>query len=355
MSNARFVAALIFVGALAGCGGGGGGGTTLPQATPTPATNLGQQAVQRSDAQSALAGVQAYEEYSGGGSISTFSAARAMHLALTKVDAKGLLARTPRADATCEDGAEESIVAGAGGSEIVTIEDFYDDGCTEPEAEIVWTASQSGNNITGPATFTQYAQNGSVTGTASATITFYYTSTGTPTGYAFLLTNITQNGTNLGDVGFACTLSSTGATTACGVAAVANVASQSVEQGASVSMAVASGISMQIEAYQGAENTLSVAQSTLPNWSISPSSDLTASVSISGQATATGFTLTLTDNSNGGTFAITGSSSGSVTGTLTSNTGGATDATFTVNAQGNGTLTYSNGTQVSIVDYLVQG
>jgi hypothetical protein len=44
-----------------------------------------------------------------------------------------------------------------------------------------------------------------------------------------------------------------------------------------------------------------------------------------------------------------------VTGTLTDNSTGGTDATFTVNAQGNGTLTYSNGTQVSIVDYLVQG
>lgn len=63
----------------------------------------------------------------------------------------------------------------------------------------------------------------------------------------------------------------------------------------------------------------------------------------------------MTDNTNGGTFAITGSSNGTVTGTLTNNSTSATVATFTVNAAGNGTLTYGNGTQVQIVDYVVQG
>jgi hypothetical protein len=112
---------------------------------------------------------------------------------------------------------------------------------------------------------------------------------------------------------------------------------------------------MAVAAYQGAENALSIAQGTFPNWTISPASDQTASVSLTGAATSTGFTLTLTDNTNGGTFAITGSNSGAVTGTLTNNSTSATVATFTVNGQGNGTLTYGNGTQVQIVDYVVQG
>lgn len=260
---------------------------------------------------------------------------------------------------TCSGGETTTIVSNGNGTATETITDYYSANCTGQAADqIVWTASEpNSTTLTGPATFTQWSPTGAITGTASATITFYVTNGGaTVTGFSFLLTNVVQNGTTLGDVGFACSVNANGASTACGIAAVANVPSIGAMDGASVSLAVTtSSVNMQIAAYQGAQSTLSIAQGTFPNWTISPSSDQTASVSITGQATSTGFALTLTDSTNGGTFAITGSSNGTVTGTLTNNSTSATVATFTVNSLGNGTLTYGNGTQVQIVDYVVQG
>lgn len=356
MRIVRFLAALVCVGALAACGGGGGGGTTLPQATPTPATNLGQQSVQRSDAQSALAGVQAYEEYSGGGSISTLTAVRAVHTMLAKVNPKTLMLSAPRHVLACNSGSgvNESTVPNSNGTETITLQDYYDAACTQLEAEIVWTVTINGDNYSGPAQFTEYSQSGTQTGSADVQITFIIAGNEL-TGFSFLMSSIVQNGTPVGgEVGLACA-AGTGSSATCGIAAVANVSALSLEDGISVTESVTtSSVSMQAADYQGTENSLSIVAGTLPNWTISPSSDLVSSVSITGQATASGFTLTLTDNTNGGTFAITGASSG-VTGSLTNNSTGATVATFTVNAQGNGTLTYGNGTQVTIVDYIVQG
>lgn len=273
----------------------------------------------------------------------------------------------PRHTFACNGGAglNESVVTTGPNTATLTIQDYYDSACTELESEIIWTAteSQSGSQVvvSGPASFSEYAIGNSTTPTASANaqITFYENASYELTGFSYLLSGITQNGSPVGgEVGLACSIA-TSTTISCGVAAVANVAALSAEDGASVSATVTTGssvsISMAVSAYQGSENALSIAQGTFPDWTISPSSDQTASVSITGTATSSGFTLTLTDNTNDGTFAITGSSSGTVTGTLTNNSSGATVATFTVNSLGNGTLTYSNGTQVQIVDYVVQG
>lgn len=354
MLSFRRFAACAFVVSLTACGGGGGGGTVgppAPQATATPATDLSQQAVQRNDAQSALTGVQAYDEYAGNGSISTLTAVRAIHRALAKAN--------PRHAMTCSGGETTTVGPLINGTVTETITDYYNVNCTgQPEDQIVWTASEpNSTTLTGPATFTQWSAAGAVTGTANATITFYITGGGASiTGYSFLLTNVVQNGTTLGDIGLACSVNPNGTSSACGIAAAANVPALNAMDGASVSLSVGtSSVSMQIADYQGGLNALTIAQGTFPNWTISPSSDQTSSVSLTGQATSSGFALTLTDNTNGGTFAITGSSNGTVTGTLTKTSSGATVATFTVNSQGNGTLTYGNGTQVQIVDYVVQG
>lgn len=263
MQSFRRIAAYALVASLTACGGGGGySPPPPPQPTPTPATNLSQTGVQRSDAQSALSGVQAYEEYAGDGSISTLTAVRAMHRALSKVN--------PRHPMSCNNGAGENstIVNNGNGTATETITDYYNVNCTgQPEDQIVWTASEpNSNTLTGPATFTQWSPTGAVTGTANATITFYFTNGGaTITGYSFLLTNVVQNGTTLGDVGLACSVNSSGASTACGIAAVANVPSINAMDGASVTLAVGtSSVSMQISAYQGAENALSIAQGAFP-------------------------------------------------------------------------------------------
>jgi hypothetical protein len=368
MQNSRRLTACVFIFALSACGGGGGSSSSgYISPPPTPATNLSQQSVQRADAQSALTGVQAYEEYAGGGSVSTLSSERSLYALLKEITAPMLQVSHSRRVFTCNGGAgvNETIVETSSTTATVTLEDYYDSACTDLEAEIVWTVteSQSGSQtiLSGPATFSKYAQGNSATPTqtASAQITFYENASDQVTGFSYLLSNMTQNGSPIsGEAGLACNVASS-TSVSCGVAAIANVAALSAEDGALVSASVSTAssvtVSMAVAAYQGAENRLSIAQGTFPNWTISPASDQTASVSITGSATSTGFALTLTDNTNGGTFAISGSSSGNVTGTLTNNSTGATVASFTVNGQGNGTLTYSSGTQVQIVDYVVQG
>jgi hypothetical protein len=351
-SFSRCLALFSIVASLVACGGGGGGGTipSGPAATATPNASLAQQSVQRGDAQATLSGVQTYEELEGSGSAGVLASVRTARAMLAKTHARALLASRHIA-ATCESGEEETI-----SGDTITVEEFYDSGCTEPEATIVWTASQDGYDLTGPATFTTYSTSGAVTETAQMTITFYYNSADVLTGIALLFSSIVENGVQLGQLGVACTESSTNATS-CGLASVSNVGALNVEDGASVTATVSSSeaVSMQIAEYQGAQNTLSISQGTLPSWTISPASDQTASYSLSGQPSGSGFTLTLTDVTNGGTFAVTGSAGGTITGTLTSNASGATEASFTVNALGSGTLTYGSGTQVTITDFVVQG
>lgn len=355
MRSFRVVAAFAFTAFLAACGGGGSspGGVTVPPPIPAPsATGLAQQTVQRSDTQSALTGVQTYEEIAGGGSIGTLTATRSAYRMLAKLNPRKLLsARRSEAGAACSNGEEETV-----SGTTITIEQFYDAACTEPEAEIVWTYTQEGDDYTGPATYTMYSTSGATTETADVQITFDFSSTGTLTAFAFLLTSIVDQGTQLGEAGVAC---AEGSNLTCGVAAIANVAALGSEIGANASATVNSStstVSMQVTDYQGAENALSLAQATIPNWTIAPASDQISSTSMTAQPTSTGFTLTLVDNTNGGTFAIAGSSSGTVTGTLTNNANGATVATFTIDAQGNGTLTYtSSGTTASIVNFVVQG
>jgi hypothetical protein len=343
---------------LAACGGGGGGSSSgasgvynpVPSPSSSAGANLSQTSVERTDAQGALAGVQTYEEIAGGGSISTLTARRAMHSMLAKLNPKALIGQ-PRRPATCNDGSgvNETVTATT-----ITIEQYYDDECTEPEAEIVWTYTQLGDEVTGPATFTEYSVSGATTETANAQITFEYNGSDQLVGFAFLLSNIVDQGTQLGSTGVAC-IDMTSED--CDVASIANAAPLDAEDGVVVSAAVTNtstlAVTMQISTYQGAENALTIVQGVLPNWTITPASDLTQSLSISGSSSASGFTLTLTDNTNGGSFAIIGTAGGA-TGTLTNTATGATVASFSVNAQGNGTLTYGNGSTASIVDYVVQ-
>jgi hypothetical protein len=343
---------------LAACGGGGGSTpptTTGGQTGGSTGGNSGgltSTSVERSDAQSALVGVQAYENAEGGGSGGILTARRM----LEHVDVKAMLAHERRDVPTCEAGStggtEETVVETSSTTETVTIETFYDAACTEPEVDLVWNASLSGTNLTGPATYTQYNATGTTAFTASAQVTIYATSTGTETGISLLITGITGADTgSLVSTGLAC--SETGSA-GCSLAVVGNTSSgeTGVVSDASVST---TAVSMQVQAYQGSAGALSIQAGTFPDWTIAPSSDEIASVSISGgPASGGGFSLTLTDNVNGGTFAITGSANGTVTGTLTATGSSTTDASFSIDAAGDGTLTYGNGTTASIVDFEIQ-
>jgi hypothetical protein len=344
------LSAVLFSVSLAACGGGGssGGGpvsVSPPVVTPVP-PNLSQTATQRTDAESGLVGIEAYRSFATGGSPSTLGAVRQ---ALAHADMRTFVTHARRF-VTCSDGTEESEVA-SGSTVTVTIATYYDANCTQIENQLVWTASQQGSDITGPATFTEYSTAGVVTSTSNATVTFVYTNSSltTLTGISFLITAST------GQVGLACSVTATGSTTACGVALTGDASALSEELGAETTVtASGSQLTMQLSVYQGALNALTISQGTFPSWTISPASDATASVALSGGVTATGFSLSMTDSTDGASLSMTGNAAGAVTGTLTNTSTGASVATFAVDANGNGTLTYSNGSTAAISDYIIQ-
>jgi hypothetical protein len=361
----RFVAALICVAALAACGGGsggsssggGGGGGTPPQ------SNISQQSVQRTDVQSGLSGLQAYESYEGGGSLTSFTATRALTAAVRRRGRAVLTTRRRDGAAGCDDGVVQTEVPNSSGTVVtVTVSVYYDAACDNIESTLVWAASEtSSTEISGPATLTNYSTTGAVTQTANATIAFYLNSQDELTGLSILATSIVANGVSLGQAGIACNVPSL-SSFSCGVAAATNIASSSLEDGANVSLSGSQTstqltVSMSISTYQGALNALSITAATFPDWTISPSADLLGSLSMSGteSPTSTTVSLTMTDSTNNATLTMSGSVGGTITGTLTNNATGTAVATFSVNAQGNGTVTYGNGSTASIVDYMVQG
>ncbi len=365
MRNIRFVAALMCVGALTACGGGGGGSSSGGgSGVNPPQSNISQQSVQRTDVQSGLSGLQAYQSYEGGGSLTGFTATRALTAAVRRNGRTVLSTRRRDGAAGCDDGVvEETPIDNSNGSITITINVYYDAACDNIESSLTWTASEvpSSDEVSGPATLIDYSTSGTVTETANATIAFYLNSQDELTGLSFLATSIVANNVSLGQAGIACNVPSL-SSFSCGVAAATNIASSSLEDGANVSLSGSQTstqltVNMQISTYQGALNALSITAATFPDWTISPSADLLGSLSMSGteSASSTTVSLTMTDSTNNATLTMSGSAGGTITGTLTNNATGATVATFTVNAQGNGTVTYGNGSSASIVDYMVQG
>lgn len=356
----RFTTALTLCALLAACGGGGGGGGTTGGGGVTPPTtpNVTQQSVQREDAQSGIAGVQAARSVTNGDT-TTYAKVRALRAYVERLGKAAIFGPGARYGiGPCSGGQETSQTNNPNGTVTLEIDTFYDNACTAIESKLVWTASQSGADITGPATSTQYSNSGTVTETDTMTITFYLSGSNL-TGFSLQVTSIVQNGAQVGQAGVACTIVST-SSISCGVADANNVTAGEVGANVSETVTVASNsnttLSMQVSAYQAnAANALSISAATFPFWTVSPAADQTQSVSVSGSTTATSITLTVTDSTNGGSLAIGGSTSGAVTGTLTRTDTGATVATFSIDGFGNGTLTYGGGTQVSIVNYAVQG
>lgn len=369
---ARAFAVLTISTMLAACGGGGGGGTTGSSggggSTVTPpgpsSANMTQQSVQRADVQSSLAGVQAVREASGGSATILARERNALRAAVAQARRAGFFgsARVIAVATSapgCTNGTVTSTAAGPNGSTVFTVSTYYDSLCTEIESTVVWTATQSGDTVSGPATETLYSTSGTVTETANAQLTLVYSSTQVLTGLSILMTSIVSNGKQQGQVGIGCSTVST-TSVSCGVAVASDVYTSSLEQGANVSFtatttSTGATVSMQASAYQSALDGLSISAAAFPDWTISPASAQTGSVSITGTESASAVSLSVTDSANGGSVAISGTVSGTMNGTLTRTDTGATVATFTIDQFGNGTLTYGNGTQVQIVNYAVQG
>lgn len=170
-------------------------------------------------------------------------------------------------------------------------------------------------------------------------------------------------------VGVACNVLSASAV-GCGFGAVDHATSIGQDLGATLAFNANEGasngsvtvtLSGNGAAYSGAVNALSLNAGSFPNWTIAGGSTIDSatfngSVTFAASGALTGASFTLSDAASDAT--VTVSAAGSpvvVTGIVKQTDTGATLATFTTDAAGNGTITYSNGTTAPIVAWHVMG
>lgn len=368
---------------LTACGGGGGGGSSP---TPLSTPNTGPAPIQSTSVQRAVAN-QALAVPSAAGSIYTAAsvtgAASARHImdaarhamsgwragASGVASPQGLRRLSSVTYSACSNGVETA------GNEVSQTEAqvyeriFYDAACAHLYQDI----------------FLDLVATSSTAASATGTDT-YYTSSGQVYDYTTLSLAITETASNTGTIsllgtdapsptaaqtaaiGVACSINSNAI--GCGFGGVAHVASASQDLGdtlsfnATISSAANSttlAMSGTDTSFAGSLNTLSLSAGTFPNWVVSGGSTVdnasfTASLTYTTSGNLTTMTLTLTDAVDDASVSISASGTPAViTGTVKQTSTGQTVATFTTDASGNGTITYSNGTTATITNWVVQG
>ncbi len=369
---------------LTACGGGGGGGSTTP--APGPAPTPSTPPIHTTNVQRAVAN-QALAVPSAAGKVYTFAtitgAGTARHIMATARQAmsawragasrgaspEGLRRASSVTYSACANGAESAV------NEISQVEiqayerTFYDAACTHLYQDV----------------FLDLVATSSSTVTATGTDA-YYTSSGTIYDYATLALTITVTGANTGTItvqgtdapspsaaqtaaaGVACSINSN--SVGCGVGAVAHEAAASQDLGdtltfnatvSTTSSAVALAINGTGSSFAGSLNALSLSAGVFPSWVVTggttvDTASFNGSVNFTTSGYVTGMTLTLSDAADDGTVTIAASGTPAViTGTVKQTSTGQTLATFTTDASGNGTITYSNGTTATITNWIVQG
>lgn len=268
----------------------------------------------------------------------------------------------------CTSDTETALVAVSQTEEQIYMRTFYDSACTQLDQDIYLDVVAT-NSTTGTATGTdtQYTQSG--TPFAYNTIAMSLTGIGTASaGISIEITDAaTATSPQLGVVGVACGIA-TGAS-ACGFGAVAHDQAANSDVGMTIAdnVSVATGQGGLIDvtltgsgaAYSGALNALSLTAGTFPAWAVSGGSAVD-STTVSGQLAFTpalqfaSGTLTLTDSSDLGSASFTIATTGG-NGSITDTATGKVVATFSVDATGTGTITYSNGTTGTISNWVLLG
>jgi hypothetical protein len=243
--------------------------------------------------------------------------------------------------------------------------EFYDTACTtlyqDIFADIVATDSTSAS-LNG--TVTEYARSGSVS--AYLTLALKLAGIGTPSA------TITMSATQAPDatspqtaaLGLSCGLASAGAS--CGFGAFARIQKLSQDEGVTMNLTLSESVANTVttvpvtgtaSAYTGALDALTLSPGTFPAWIIGGGT-LVDTASFNGQFayTSAGLlssgSLSVADSADDGTVTLTATAQ-SLTGTIKQTSTGTTVATFTVDAAGNGTIAYSNGTTAQIVGWNV--
>lgn len=372
--------------ALSACGGGGGGGgsAALPSApVSTPASApIQTTSVQRAVASQSLAsysGTQQATSLGGYGGAAALGMRRRLDAAAARVTSAyragaRATAGTARqaqsvAYSACSNGAESATVAVSASEEQLYERSFYDSACTKLHQDIYLDVVATGpTSATATGNATLYSLTGAVY--AYETLTMSITGVGTGAGtFSVVLTDAASaSSPTIASVGVACTMST--ATLGCGIGAVTRQSGLAQDLGATASFtltvpaSIAGAYTVPVtgsaSTYTGALGALALGTGTFPNFAVTggtltDSGTFTGSFTyVSGALTASSFTLT--DAASDGTVAITSSGTPPVTtGVVKRTSSGAVLASFNVDAAGNGTITYGNGTTGQIVNWQVVG
>ena len=350
----RTIAVFASTFSLAACGGGGGaaGGGAVPQATPAPPQITKTQS--RAAMQSSLTMLANANGATIGGT-GTLAVVR-------RVEAirRG---RRVQTIAGCVNGATSTTVTNPDGSTTQTDNAYYDVLCATIEESDVVTVSPGASlqNLAAAGTVTTYARSGAVTSYTA----FQVTVAGTATQDTITIAGTvaaTIGGTPYGKVGVTCIAPLSGTSIHCGTAAVNSASGQQLGVSLDESAAfTTNGTSSTVTATAGASayaaaSGLDIAAGAPPAWSVTgaaPFETVTGSLTLSySPAAGTSGSIVVTDV----TDAI--SVGGYVTDTTVTLTGvarGVTIAAVAVDAVGNGTITYADGTTAAIAAWTISG
>jgi hypothetical protein len=271
--------------------------------------------------------------------------------------------------APCRNGIELQVVSPSSTPETITVDTFYDASCTTKWRHLFLTlnsvSTTSGSAI---GTLTTYSPSGSVVNFGGIALTYSATSSSQYNVTVNVNEAANATATVYGTLGFSCDVNATAAM--CGVGAIG--ASDSVQQefGGTVNFsatetAVAPDGSITVQTtgdgsgYTGAPNALSLRRGPGTSWVIAggslvdtASESSTFTILPSGALTA--YSVTFTDKGNDITVTIAPSGSNAA-GTVKQTDTGAIIATFVVDQNGNGTITFANGTVEQIVGWTIIG
>ncbi len=376
--------------ALTACGGGGGGGSVAPvgPATPTPTPSpapIQAAGAQRADAAQALTGYNGTRTvalYGGAGGTSVASLRRTIDASAARVTdgyrrgfrttlGSGMRAISSVTYSACSNGIETATIVISPTEEQAYARLFYDAACTKIHQDTfidVVAVSATAASATG--TTTLYDTSGKAYDYQTIALTLTGIGSGSGT-FSIVADDAASAGVpKSAMLGVACGVAP--ASLSCGIGAVARESALSQDLGATLSINAASTtasngnltvpVSGSAASYTGALGALTLAQAAFPTFAVSGGT-ATDSGTFNGSFTysPTGMLLagsfTLTDAAADGT--VTANSVGTpatgVNGVITRTSTGQTVATFSVDVNGNGTITYSNGTTGRIVNWQIVG
>ena len=399
----RSCLALLAVAIFAACGGGGGSMPPAGSAGSNPSNpSSGTMAAKaQSAANSALAvtgNSLDVDQFGASASITSFAIQRA-------VAARDGNAPASASPGTCQQGVEFSQTSPGAGQYNETIEFFYDSACTQPRKRIVMAIdfSSTGGIING--TEELWDMTGNVVDYKTDEGTFAFASNSSQ------ITQITvertvaaaPSATPFAEDGFTCVYT-TANPIDCGNAIVATVDDKQLDPQVSASPSAsptatptpyeigfagtvqgtlqtpspspspsgmptmspnftwnAQNVELQLTVagtgYTGAMQSMTIAPATAPAWNLTGGTQVT---SLTGNATI-GFgpsgmmssaNITLVDSADGLTITLTSIAHGGLSGTVT-NSSGQTVATVTVDANGDGTISYTSGAMAQIRDWVI--